>query len=171
MTLPFWNLPASHRKSLSVTIRQLSIHWNVGTLVASCPSWPTSSKPLWENIITINSNYLLDESNSINEYCFCCVGTTQALLGPPTKFTSQPQSGNPQVLGSSKFLVCGANGNPSPTYRWKKDGRFLPSEFNGSSLKIKTMQKSSVGLYQCVASNVYGAILSSTASVQVACEY
>lgn len=90
---------------------------------------------------------------------------------PPTDFYEQPAGGQPEQLSNDKVLVCHADGIPQPVYRWKKDGRFMDERNSTStSLKVEDLDRSDAGEYQCVASNAYGALLSNTAHVRVACE-
>ena len=60
---------------------------------------------------------------------------------------------------------------PQPQYRWIKDGRYL-NEFSPENYyRILEVQRSDAGLYQCVAKNPVGAIVSNHINVTVACKY
>lgn len=87
---------------------------------------------------------------------------------PPTVFTQQPQGGLPEVIGNRKVLTCSANGIPSPVYRWIKDGVLVSQNSSDMSLQIKNISLSDAGVYQCIASNELGSLLSSRATVSVA---
>ena len=87
-------------------------------------------------------------------------------------FIDQPKAGSPELQGNAKVLLCQANGMPEPVYRWKKDGHYMTSHnVTETTLRIQGIQRSDAGEYQCMASNVHGAILSNTARIRVACEY
>jgi hypothetical protein len=90
----------------------------------------------------------------------------------PPQFTQQPQSGSAEVQGNTKVLLCHARGNPTPVYRWNKDGVFInENNTTDTSLKIQNIQRKDAGEYQCVASNTLGAILSDKVHVHVACKF
>uniref|UniRef100_A0A087XAN6 Neuregulin 2b n=1 Tax=Poecilia formosa TaxID=48698 RepID=A0A087XAN6_POEFO len=72
--------------------------------------------------------------------------------------------GQSLLEGGKMYLKCEASGNPSPSFRWYKDGRELQK---GRDLKIKTNVKNSKlqitrvrledsGNYTCVAENTLG---------------
>jgi len=99
---------------------------------------------------------------------------TLCVDAPPLRFTSQPQSGNALVLGSTKVLLCAADGLPQPVYRWMKDQQPLNNipvaAVNTGLLKIRNIALSDAATYRCIASNHLGAIRSRPADVHVACE-
>ncbi|KAM7389394.1 hypothetical protein PAMP_023375 [Pampus punctatissimus] len=72
--------------------------------------------------------------------------------------------GQSLMEGDKLYLKCEASGNPSPSFRWYKDGHELQK---GRDLKIKTNKKNSKvqiscvrvedsGNYTCVAENSLG---------------
>ncbi|CCD65186.1 Neuroglian [Caenorhabditis elegans] len=72
-------------------------------------------------------------------------------------------------------IHCYANGNPRPSYRWKKDGKtFLPSMFpekvvqkpGEGSLVFSRLDESDAGLYQCEAENSNGTAVDRPVRVQ-----
>uniref|UniRef100_A0A8R1E021 Fibronectin type III domain protein n=1 Tax=Caenorhabditis japonica TaxID=281687 RepID=A0A8R1E021_CAEJA len=72
-------------------------------------------------------------------------------------------------------IRCYANGNPRPTYRWKKDGKlFLPSMFpekvvqkpGEGSLVFSRLDETDAGLYQCEAENSNGTAVDRPVRVQ-----
>ena len=87
---------------------------------------------------------------------------------------SQPQSGNPLIPGSTKVLLCTADGLPLPDYRWMKDQQLMSNTpaaaVNTGSLKIRNIAISDAATYRCIAFNHLGAVRSQPADVHVACE-
>ncbi|XP_046879079.1 neuregulin 2b [Hypomesus transpacificus] len=76
----------------------------------------------------------------------------------------RPMRGQSLIEGERMYLKCEASGNPSPSFRWFKDGRELQ---RGRDLKIKTNKKNSKvqisrvrledsGNYTCVVENTLG---------------
>uniref|UniRef100_A0A667ZPB2 Neuregulin 2b n=1 Tax=Myripristis murdjan TaxID=586833 RepID=A0A667ZPB2_9TELE len=76
----------------------------------------------------------------------------------------RPMRGQSLMEGDKLYLKCEASGNPSPSFRWYKDGHELQK---GRDLKIKTNKKNSKvqisrvrvedsGNYTCVAENSLG---------------
>ncbi|KAI0210962.1 Protein sidekick [Lamellibrachia satsuma] len=94
---------------------------------------------------------------------------TQTFEFPPTTFTQQPLAGSPEVQNNTKVLLCLASGLPKPVYRWQKDGTFTTSSnTTANSLRIAKVQLKDAGMYQCVASNAHGALLSNRVYIHVA---
>ncbi|KAL4231968.1 Fibroblast growth factor receptor-like 1 [Mactra antiquata] len=77
-------------------------------------------------------------------------------------------------VGSSIRLRCRANGNPLPVVRWRKDGQetlhFSEEVSEGDrkkwTLKLRDLQETDSGNYQCVVSNRHG-VINFTYSVEV----
>ena len=95
---------------------------------------------------------------------------------PPSVFTQQPDGGGADVIGNTKVLLCSAttaNGDPVSVYQWTKDGVLMPFPDGAQTtpLKFQGIQLSDAGLYQCIAVNSFGSLLSSKAQVTVACKY
>lgn len=74
-------------------------------------------------------------------------------------------------------LDCEANGNPEPTYRWKKSGEHfdfesekgrITKQSQKGTLYFNHPQDSDEAIYQCFAENIYGTALSNTVSVRKA---
>ncbi|KAM7412144.1 hypothetical protein PAMA_021886 [Pampus argenteus] len=85
-------------------------------------------------------------------------------------FPLQPGENRREVVFS-----CEAQGHPSPIYRWKLNDSFiLPrpgSRYSlmGGNLHISYLNKEEdVGIYQCLASNSFGTIVSREASLHIA---
>ncbi|XP_026873742.2 LOW QUALITY PROTEIN: contactin-3 [Electrophorus electricus] len=70
---------------------------------------------------------------------------------------------------------CEAQGYPPPSYRWKINDTFISlrpgsrHSISGGNLRISQLNKDQdVGIYQCLASNSFGTILSREASLHIA---
>uniref|UniRef100_A0A1A8P263 Contactin-3 n=1 Tax=Nothobranchius pienaari TaxID=704102 RepID=A0A1A8P263_9TELE len=94
-------------------------------------------------------------------------------------FTKQPGSVvfpiQPGEVQREVVFSCEAQGHPPPFYRWKLNDSFiLPSpgsrySLMGGNLHISHLNKEEdVGIYQCLASNSFGTIVSREASLHVA---
>uniref|UniRef100_A0A674CSZ3 Contactin-4-like n=1 Tax=Salmo trutta TaxID=8032 RepID=A0A674CSZ3_SALTR len=71
------------------------------------------------------------------------------------------------------FINCKAKGNPVPHYKWKVDGRYIDMDLNynlveGNLLINNPHATHHGGVYQCIATNVFGTIVSREAKVQFA---
>ncbi|KAM3617059.1 uncharacterized protein V6R79_001711 [Siganus canaliculatus] len=106
-----------------------------------------------------------------------CVAGSGVLLRPV--FTKQPGSVVfPLQPGENRRDVvfsCEAQGHPSPFYRWKLNDSFITprpgSRYSlmGGNLHISHLNKEEdVGIYQCLASNSFGTIVSREASLHIA---
>ncbi|KAM4737372.1 contactin-4 isoform 2-T2 [Anableps anableps] len=106
-----------------------------------------------------------------------CLTGNGVLLRPV--FTKQPGSVvfpiQPGEIRREVVFSCEAQGHPPPFYRWKLNDSFiLPmqgSRFSlmGGNLHISNLNKEEdVGIYQCLASNSFGTIISREASLHVA---
>ncbi|NP_001398093.1 contactin-6 isoform c precursor [Mus musculus] len=76
---------------------------------------------------------------------------------------------------SEIILTCTANGYPSPHYRWKQNGTDIDFgmtyhyRLDGGSLAISSPRTDQdIGIYQCLATNPVGTILSRKAKLQFA---
>lgn len=85
---------------------------------------------------------------------------------PPLTIATPPAS---QIvpLGASATFTVVASGVPAPTYRWTKDGIFIPGATN-AFYSIGAVQSSDVGNYAVVATNSTGSVSSSAASLTIA---
>ncbi|XP_033823187.1 contactin-4 [Periophthalmus magnuspinnatus] len=73
------------------------------------------------------------------------------------------------------FINCKAKGNPPPHYRWKVDGREIKPELEshysfveGNLLINNPHVINHGGVYQCIATNTFGTVVSREAKVQFA---
>ncbi|KAM8926260.1 contactin-6 isoform 5-T5 [Lycaon pictus] len=103
-----------------------------------------------------------------------CAGA--GLLSRPI-FTEEPQDVIfPLDLPKSEIILnCAATGYPSPHYRWKQNGTdidFIMSyhyRLDGGNLAISSPRTDQdIGIYQCLATNTLGTILSRKAKLQFA---
>jgi protein sidekick len=87
-------------------------------------------------------------------------------------FTSQPSDVGPLFSGTRGILQCTASGTPSVTYQWIKDTNQLLSKratLNGGVYLIAQANRNKdVGIYQCIAKNKLGSVLSNKANLTVA---
>ncbi|XP_008316916.1 contactin-4 [Cynoglossus semilaevis] len=106
----------------------------------------------------------------------CLTGSEEQ---PRPVFTKQPGSVVfPVQPGENRREVvfsCEAQGHPPPIYRWKQNDSFIllrpGSRYSlvGGNLHISHLNKEEdVGIYQCLASNSFGTIVSREASLHVA---
>ncbi|XP_046629951.1 neuroglian-like [Neodiprion virginianus] len=102
----------------------------------------------------------------------------------PPKITKQPptdeqffQTAEPMVKGREFILECEAEGNPAPTYHWKKNGKHFEwqkypihiSQRPGKgTLVISRPRDEDVGQYQCIAENALGTAISNSVFVRKA---
>uniref|UniRef100_A0A665VV20 Ig-like domain-containing protein n=1 Tax=Echeneis naucrates TaxID=173247 RepID=A0A665VV20_ECHNA len=94
-------------------------------------------------------------------------------------FTQEPSDSIFPLSTDDKqvFINCKAKGNPPPHYRWKVDGRDLNMEsepnyslVEGNLLINNPHVINHGGVYQCIATNTFGTVVSREAKVQFACE-
>lgn len=82
--------------------------------------------------------------------------------GAPT-ITEEP-AGTVVDAGSTVVLNCQAEGEPTPTIEWSRQGRPLLgndrlSSLSNGSLRISSVQKEDTAAYECVARNLVGSAL------------
>jgi len=90
--------------------------------------------------------------------------TVSAALSAPS-FTTQPSSQSVTTGGLVTFSAA-ANGNPAPTYQWRKNGNNIGGATN-SSYSIGSVSAGDAGDYTVVASNSQGSATSSVATLTV----
>ncbi|XP_063072502.1 contactin-4 [Engraulis encrasicolus] len=104
-----------------------------------------------------------------------CLAERNIRHGPV--FTQEPSDSIfPLSSEDSKvFINCKAKGNPPPQYRWKFDGQDIDMDIDSNyslvegNLLIKRAQATlHGGIYQCIAANAIGTIVSREARVQFA---
>ena len=69
-------------------------------------------------------------------------------------------------LFDTVVFTCFATGQPTPEYRWLKDGELLDGRFD-SKLSFDRVQLSDRGRYTCQASNSEGTITSRQALLNI----
>ncbi|KAJ1172187.1 hypothetical protein NDU88_004037, partial [Pleurodeles waltl] len=83
---------------------------------------------------------------------------------PPSIMGSDMATEKSALLGEDVQMVCQADGSPSPTIHWLKDGKAISTDDSeriritpdGSTLNILSALLSDVGKYSCVATNPAG---------------
>uniref|UniRef100_A0A4W6FQY0 Contactin 4 n=1 Tax=Lates calcarifer TaxID=8187 RepID=A0A4W6FQY0_LATCA len=92
-------------------------------------------------------------------------------------FTQEPSDSIFPLSTDDKqvFINCKAKGNPPPHYRWKVDGREINTESDpnyslveGNLLINNPHVINHGGVYQCIATNTFGTVVSREAKVQFA---
>uniref|UniRef100_A0A8C5HJB4 Neural cell adhesion molecule L1.1-like n=1 Tax=Gouania willdenowi TaxID=441366 RepID=A0A8C5HJB4_GOUWI len=94
--------------------------------------------------------------------CVCPVSQPPVLTSVPSSFTA--------FSPMDMKLPCEASGNPTPTFRWVKDGQELDSEFVGSGTLTADVNKPLewyAGFYRCYASNALGTAMTERVHVIV----
>ncbi|KAG5875405.1 hypothetical protein JTB14_028475, partial [Gonioctena quinquepunctata] len=89
------------------------------------------------------------------------------LLQAP-RFTTSSSSSSIIRLGTTKIVQCQAFGNPSPQFRWLKDGLPLTELSTDPFYKIISAKLDDGGSYRCIAANKIGSILSEEIKIVVA---
>lgn len=62
------------------------------------------------------------------------------------------------VEGNALYLLCEAEGNPTPLVTWKKQGKLLQSRFNETNFIVHEARNTDAGIYECKASNSVGSV-------------
>ena len=62
------------------------------------------------------------------------------------------------VEGNVLYLLCEAEGNPTPLVTWRKRGKLLQSSFNETNFIIHDAKNTDAGIYECKASNSAGTV-------------
>nr|XP_015815441.2 contactin-4 [Nothobranchius furzeri] len=92
-------------------------------------------------------------------------------------FTQEPSDSIFPMSSGDKlvFINCGAKGNPPPHYRWNVDGRDIDTDSDlnyslveGNLLISNPHFINHGGVYQCIATNAFGTIVSRKARVRFA---
>uniref|UniRef100_A0A8D0CVS0 Immunoglobulin superfamily, member 9a n=1 Tax=Sander lucioperca TaxID=283035 RepID=A0A8D0CVS0_SANLU len=81
--------------------------------------------------------------------------TQLSVTAPPT-FTQAPPAVMEALVGRHLSLACVANGNPTPTITWLKDGSVIQRINYQVSLSLRAVSMQSAGQYTCHASNSEG---------------
>lgn len=129
------------------------------TNITITPRWngPYTSNKTVIAALTIDGTYLVAPASA--------AATVTLLGGIPPSILAQPQ--NQTVLsGSNVSFSLVATGAPSPGYQWRFNNASLASATN-SFLTLSNVPVTSAGNYVCVASNAYGVVTSSVATLTV----
>jgi len=62
------------------------------------------------------------------------------------------------VEGNTLYLLCEAEGNPTPLVTWEKQRKLLQSSFNETNFIIHDARNTDAGSYECKASNSVGTV-------------
>ncbi|HUI91761.1 MAG TPA: immunoglobulin domain-containing protein [Chitinivibrionales bacterium] len=91
------------------------------------------------------------------------LSVNSALVAP--NFTLQPLS-QEKTIGEPVTFTASADGNPSPTYQWRKDGANIAGA-TAASYTISSVVLNSAGSYSVVAANSQGSLASNAALLLV----
>ncbi|KAI0211550.1 Protein turtle [Lamellibrachia satsuma] len=88
----------------------------------------------------------------------------QVNVRDPPYFSVRPQPVYQRVLGQTVTLPCVAEGDPKPTIVWRKVNSAFPmhTSRNDGNLTINGLAKIDYGVYECIATNKYTSIITST---------
>jgi len=92
-------------------------------------------------------------------------GATLAITGIAPAITTQPVSQS-ALLGSNVSFSVTANGLPSPSYQWRKDGVAIAGA-NSATLSLAGVGTATTGTYSVVVTNAYGSATSNGATLSV----
>uniref|UniRef100_K1Q231 Peroxidasin-like protein n=1 Tax=Magallana gigas TaxID=29159 RepID=K1Q231_MAGGI len=102
-------------------------------------------------------------------------GLSVSTRRPPSIYL-QPEENVYYKQGESVQLPCKADGDPRPTYRWKKNGIHLNfgntvvhfvQLLNEGTLVINASEAKDEGIYQCIADNDYGTSVSTKINLRM----
>jgi Immunoglobulin domain len=110
-------------------------------------------------------NYTVVASNSAGNVTSNTATLTVNPANSAPSFTTQPASQN-VVAGVSVTFTAAANGTPTPTYQWRKNGVNINGA-TGSSYTIVNVTGGDSGSYTVVASNSVSSVTSSPAMLVV----
>ena len=88
-----------------------------------------------------------------SSYFFC----TLLYIVAPT-ITKRSQSEVIIFHGNVLYLVCEAEGFPTPNVTWKKNGKVLQTNINKTEFIIDVTSEKDAGKYECEASNSVGTV-------------
>lgn len=155
---------AGRSATMSVTadgVAPLTYQWfKNGSAVASATSaslqFP-SIKP------TDDASYSVTVSNAVGSVASNSAKLTVTLL-PPT-ITTQPVN-QVETVGSTTVLFVVADGLPSLTYQWLKNGAAIPGA-NDFAFRLSSVATSDAGNYSVLVSNASGAVVSNSVVLSV----
>ncbi len=123
----------------------------------------TSATLTLSNIqLTDGATYAITATNSAGSAT--STGAVLTVTVPPT-FTTQPAS-QTILVGASVTFTAAANGTPTPTYQWTKDGAAIVAATN-ASLTVSNAQLTDAATYAVIATNSAGSATSSAAVLTV----
>ncbi len=139
-------------------------------LTSSATNW-TSSNP---DVLTVNGNGMITAVNSgsatISATLNGVTGTSSLITvqNSAPKITQQPQASETLLAGTSLNATVDSVGTPPFVYRWYLNNGANPvSTAATPALTITNLQPTNAGVYSCLVSNQYGAVLSSNLDLTV----
>lgn len=126
----------------------------------------TSASLSITNAQTFNAgSYTVIVTNSAGSVTSASATLTVSVPVNAPKISGQPVGASVTVGGTAVFAVV-ADGNPAPTYQWRKNGASLSGATN-PSLALSSVQAGDAGTYDVVVSNAGGTATSAPAKLEV----
>ncbi len=125
--------------------------------------------------MTLNSNYVVKSiklpNNANVEVLALSLSNYTAAIPELPVIVSQPQSVITPAGSTAAFFVT-AQGSPTLTYQWQKDGAGLTDGGNiagseSATLNLTTVGTNDIGSYDVIVSNSYGSVTSSIVTLNV----
>ncbi|EGV95545.1 Contactin-5 [Cricetulus griseus] len=137
---------------------------SLGTLNVSPPSWRGAAQQYHSPVNLYHSSDAFKQDESVDY--------GPVFMQEPDDVIFPTDSDEKNVA-----LNCEVRGNPTPTYRWLRNGTEIDLEsdyryslIDGTFIISNPNEVRDSGLYQCLATNTFGSILSREATLQFACE-
>ncbi|XP_038936629.1 contactin-5 isoform X3 [Rattus norvegicus] len=135
---------------------------SLGTLSVSPPSWRGAAQQYHSPVNLYHSPDAFRQDESVDY--------GPVFVQEPDDIIFPTDSDEKKVA-----LNCEVRGNPSPTYRWLRNGTEIDLEsdyrysmIDGTFIINNPSESRDSGLYQCLATNTFGSILSREATLQFA---
>jgi hypothetical protein len=148
-------------RAASLSLSPVAYQWQHGG--TNLPGQTSSTLTLTNLQFSDGGNYAVWATNDLG-----AVLSSNAVLNVvPALITKHPTPSSLTVLAGEDATYSVAAVSSVPVeYRWYRDGTWLP-DFSGSEIVLTNIFPGQAGTYTCEASNIYGAVRSSGASLFV----